>query len=201
MQQQAEAQVYMHEADRRMTDNLLLLSADDYTRRFVEESHAHQWDEELLPQLAHDVAGIAGLLDPLPELSPLAAQSEFLLAGMSMHSLSTPGHTDGHQCFLGGNRVLISGDNLLANYHLHATDWPHNKLANPLHQFLSSMDQLAQFPIEKVLPGHGPVFANYHSRLQQLFQHHLSRMNIILQELKEPQTAWQLARQVFPGAD
>jgi len=201
MQQNADAPVYINEQDARMVEQLLLLSASNYVDRFNEECRNHHWSRELLHLLANDVAGIAYLLDPLPQLSLLPPQHTFKLAGYDMTIMPTPGHTDGHHNFLAGNEILFAGDNLLANYHLHATDWPHNQVANPLQHFLMAMSKLEHLPIKQVLPGHGPVFANFQERLQSLYQHHSTRMTRVLEQLDQPQTAWQLAKRVFPDAD
>ncbi|MGE5381464.1 MAG: hypothetical protein ACM3NT_10420, partial [Methylocystaceae bacterium] len=172
-----------------------------YVNKFAAECSRHSWSHEYQQQLAADVANIFYLLEPLPELSALPPDHHFVMAGYTMTNISVPGHSDGHQVFIGNQEILLSGDNLLANYQLHATDWPHNIQTNPLQRFLSAMIRLESLPIKQVLPGHGPVFANFSERLHLLFQHHFSRIILVAEKLTQPMTAWELAQKVYPAAD
>lgn len=201
MQQQAEVPVYLAPQDALMVEELLLISAQNYVDLFIQECTRNDWRRELLPLLATDIAGIAKLIHPLPQISSLTPQHTITVAGTPIMALATPGHSDGHQCFLVGTKMLFSGDNLLANYHLHATDWPHNRIANPLFHYLNAMATLEKLPINLVLPGHGPMFNNFSERLHLLYEHHLLRITRVWEQLKQPMSAWQLAQKVFPNAE
>ncbi|MGE5455331.1 MAG: MBL fold metallo-hydrolase [Methylocystaceae bacterium] len=201
MQQQADVPVYIAAPDARMVENILHLSVSDYRDRFQDECLSHDWSRELQLLLAKDVVSISYLLDPLPELSIFPEASSFQMADYLMTAIPIPGHTDGHLAFTGNGEIIFSGDNLLAYYQLHATDWPHNLHPNPLQLFIKAMANLESLPIRQVFPGHGPVFDNFSERIQLLYQHHLGRLNQVSKMLTRPMTAWGLAQMVFPKAE
>ena len=89
--------------------------------------------------------------------------------------------------------LMLSGDHVLPRitpnipYHPQAG-------ANPLGQYLESLDKLEPYVVEEVLPAHEYRFADLHRRLEELRQHHRERFDEVIAILREgPHTAWDIA--------
>jgi glyoxylase-like metal-dependent hydrolase (beta-lactamase superfamily II) len=88
---------------------------------------------------------------------------ELVFGNVTLHAVSTPGHTPGSVCYhlaRDGKNIMISGDIVLHNGR-HA--WMGNPYAN-WNQYLASLGKLADFTFEGkpvrfdiLLPGHGTV--------------------------------------------
>ncbi len=102
------------------------------------------------------------------------------------------GHSPEHaSLYAEEQHVLIAGDMLLprisTNIGVHVTE----PEANPLQQFLSSIDRLSFLaaPGSMVLPSHGRPFQKLQVRVQQLHQHHDDRLNEVRELCVNPTTA------------
>jgi len=109
-----------------------------------------------------------GGIRPLPDGATLRA------GAFTFTCIETPGHTGGHMCLYEAARgIFISGDHVLGdispNIAAFRTD------ANPLRDYLASLDKVANLPAGIVLPGHRAPFANLAERVGQLIQHHEER--------------------------
>lgn len=101
------------------------------------------------------------------------------------------GHSPEHAAlFAHDGAILISGDMLLprisTNISVHAME----PEANPLQQFLDSIDRFSALPeTTLVLPSHGRPFRRLHERVLQLHQHHEERLAEVLALCRVPTTA------------
>ena len=80
------------------------------------------------------------------------------------------GHAPGHAClFDRQGSLLISGDQVLPRISSNVSLYPSNADADPLGEYLASLDSLAGLPEDTlVLPAHGPPFAGLHGRIEAL---------------------------------
>ena len=114
--------------------------------------------------------------------------------GWDLTAIWTPGHSPGHLCFYESKQeLMLSGDHVLPRitpnipYHPQAG-------ANPLGDYLASLDKLEPYVVDEVLPAHEYRFDDLHARLEELRQHHRDRFNEVLAILSEgPHTAWEIA--------
>jgi glyoxylase-like metal-dependent hydrolase (beta-lactamase superfamily II) len=114
--------------------------------------------------------------------------------GWDLTAIWTPGHSPGHLCFYESRQeLMLSGDHVLPRitpnipYHPQAG-------ANPLGDYLASLDKLEPYVVDEVLPAHEYRFDDLHARLEELRQHHRDRFNEVLAILSEgPHTAWEIA--------
>lgn len=78
-----------------------------------------------------------------------------VLAGLSLETLYTPGHTQGHCCFLlESEGILFSGDHLFAGS-IGRTDLPGGSFEMLMQSMVDKVVPLD--PATEVLPGHGPT--------------------------------------------
>lgn len=92
----------------------------------------------------------------------LDAQQEFLLGGISIHVIATPGHTKGSVCFyLEEEGLLLSGDTLFCES-IGRTDLPTGSMRaikESLHRLLNELPEDVS-----VYPGHGEATTIAHEK-------------------------------------
>jgi glyoxylase-like metal-dependent hydrolase (beta-lactamase superfamily II) len=112
--------------------------------------------------------------------------------------IHTPGHSPGHvTVYHPGRRILITGDHVLPRISpnigadLYAQE--------PLSDYLASLRQLRDLPVELVLPSHGEPFEDLAARIDVIIAHHDERNAQIVALLAGggPRTAFDVARGVF----
>ena len=114
--------------------------------------------------------------------------------GWDLQAIWTPGHSPGHLCFYESrNELMLSGDHVLPRITPNIPFHPQAG-ANPLGDFLQSLDKLEPYQVNEVLPAHEYRFADLHRRLEELRQHHRERFAEVIEILGGgPQTAWYIA--------
>lgn len=112
--------------------------------------------------------------------------------------LHTPGHARSHICLWSqADRILISGDHLLPTVTPHI-DFKRGEDADPLGDFLRSLDAVAALDPAMVLPGHGAPFEEGAERARVVARHHDRRLGAILQVIrKEPATVDTITDEIF----
>ena len=94
-----------------------------------------------------------------------------------LEARATPGHTQGHMVYVEpGDGVLFAGDHILP----HIT--PSIGLepapgASPLADYLGALRDVRTLPDFRLLPAHGPVAPSSHTRIDELLDHHDTRLN------------------------
>ena len=114
----------------------------------------------------------------------------------------TPGHSPGHNViYLRKEKVLIVGDHLLPKITPHVGIYPDGP-PNPLGDFLKSQLKVQPLDVGLVLPAHGGVYHDHRHRANQIIDHHRYREAEMLDLTRQrPQTAFEVAQQVFGGEE
>src|SRR3954469_3621408 len=114
--------------------------------------------------------------------------------GWDITAIWTPGHSPGHLCFWeAGNRLMLSGDHVLPRITPNIPFHPQAS-ANPLGDFLDSLEKLRGYDPDEVLPAHEPRFVGLDARLDELRQHHERRFAEVLAAVRDgATTAWEIA--------
>lgn len=100
--------------------------------------------------------------------------------GFSVRLLHTPGHVSNHLCFLlEEDALLFTGDHILQGTTPVILP-PDGDMAD----YLSSLQQLAQLPLQGLAPGHGDVMRQPTEVIQALIQHRLGREQKIVRALE-----------------
>jgi glyoxylase-like metal-dependent hydrolase (beta-lactamase superfamily II) len=116
----------------------------------------------------------------------------------------TPGHSPGHNVmYLRREKVMIVGDHLLPKITPHVGIYPDpDGPPDPLGDFINSQQKVQKFDVELVLPAHGGVYHDHRHRANQIIEHHRYREAEMLDlTRKRPQTAFEVAQQVFGGEE
>lgn len=123
-------------------------------------AYLHSADSRLVDNLPAQMGMLMGSMLPggyecPPDLLPLTHGQVLQLAGLAFRVIHTPGHTQGHCCFmLDDEGVLFSGDHLFAGS-IGRTDLPGGDYETLMR---SMAEQVVPLPGDtRVLPGHGPA--------------------------------------------
>lgn len=112
----------------------------------------------------------------------------------------TPGHSPGHCCFYWeARRLLFSGDHLLPKISPNIGLHPQSG-ADPLDDYVSSLERIRRLEIETVLPAHGDPFYDHRSRIAEIIEHHEARKAAVVRLAGDgAKSGWQLASGLFQG--
>ncbi len=102
------------------------------------------------------------------------------------------GHSPEHAClYCADLNLLISGDQLLPTISSNVSVHPTEPAANPLSDWLASLEELKERIPEDVLvlPAHGKPFRGAHARLNQLIHEHKTGLAELHSLCKEPKRA------------
>lgn len=102
------------------------------------------------------------------------------------------GHSPEHACLFNAERnLLISGDQLLPTISSNVSVYPTEPKANPLLDWIASLNKLKSRLPEDVLilPAHGKPFRGAHLRLDQLIDEHMTGLAALYDYCSEPQRA------------
>ncbi len=112
--------------------------------------------------------------------------------------LWSPGHSPGQIClYEPEKKLLFSGDHILPTITPNIGLHPQSS-ANPLGDFIKSLNEIKQLDIDLVLPGHENPFTGLSTRIDALIQHHEQRKSNIVKALKDgAKTTYQIANRIL----
>jgi len=112
----------------------------------------------------------------------------------------TPGHSPGHCCFYWRARgVLFSGDHLLPKISPNIGLHPQSG-ADPLDDYISSLERIGRLEVETVLPAHGDPFYDHRGRIAEIIEHHDARKAALVRLAADgAKSGWELAAGLFQG--
>lgn len=114
---------------------------------------------------------------------------------VSEHDGHAPGHLCLHQHAAG---LLISGDQVLPRISSNVGLYPGSEDADPLGDYLRSLDTLATLPADTlVLPAHGQPFRSLHGRLDALRLEHRDRLGQIEAFCAPPRSTGEVTAMLF----
>lgn len=191
--QRAGAWVGMHAADAELLRSRYFdhgpFTAD--TRAWLTEVGAPS--EALDASEAH-VARLAGQVESFEPDRLLANGDVITWGNWNLTVLLTPGHTAGSSCFHERRTgLLFTGDHVFPRIKASPTYRPQST-ADPVGDYLASLDRLEQLEVSTVLPGHQSPFPHLTRRIDELRSYHRDRMDEVHHLLGDgPATAWQVA--------
>jgi glyoxylase-like metal-dependent hydrolase (beta-lactamase superfamily II) len=98
------------------------------------------------------------------------------LGTRTLRAIHTPGHTAGHVVFHDeASSLLFAGDHVLPHITPSIGFQPNiDRMA--LQDFLTSLQLMLKLPDSRLLPAHGPVSDSTHARVNELLEHHETRL-------------------------
>jgi len=125
---------------------------------------------------------------------PVEDNDIILVGNYKLRCIATPGHTLGHMClYEPESKTLFSGDHLLGENSPTISQW--NLSDSNLANYLASLDKVAAYAVDKVLPGHWDAFTNCRTRINETKAYHQCRNAEILElfDDEKTMTAYQIA--------
>ena len=112
----------------------------------------------------------------------------------------TPGHSPGHCCFYWPARgVLFSGDHLLPKISPNIGLHPQSG-ADPLDDYIHSLERIRRLEVQTVLPAHGDPFYDHRTRIGEIIDHHGERKAALVRLAGGgARSGWELAAELFQG--
>ncbi len=115
----------------------------------------------------------------------IAAGQEFDLGTRTLTAVHTPGHTRGHVVFADAAAgLLFAGDHVLPHI-TPSIGFEESPSAMPLRDYLQSLRVVRAMPDMRLLPAHGPVSPSTHARVDELADHHASRLQAMADVLSD----------------
>ena len=106
----------------------------------------------------------------------LRPPQEIVTGGHTWQVHATPGHTRGHVVFVDAVRdVMFAGDHVLPRI-TPSIGFEQNAADYPLRDYLDSLRLVRALPDRRLLPAHGPVAPSVHHRVDELIEHHDTRL-------------------------
>lgn len=106
------------------------------------------------------------------------------IGARSLDTVHTPGHTAGHVVFADrAAELLFAGDHVLPTITPSIGFEPAARLG-ALADFLGSLAKVRALPDLRLLPAHGPVAASAHTRVEELIDHHETRLALSREPLE-----------------
>jgi glyoxylase-like metal-dependent hydrolase (beta-lactamase superfamily II) len=140
---------------------------------------------------ASTVAAALGFEAPDGWIGP---DQEFDLGTRTLTAVATPGHTSGHVVFADmAAGLLFAGDHVLPHI-TPSIGFQETPSAEPLREYLQSLNVVRRMPDMRLLPAHGPVGASAHTRIDELLEHHAQRLGLMANVLGPGEcTAYEVA--------
>jgi len=115
-------------------------------------------------------------------------------------TITVGGHSVEHALFhCEKDNILIAGDQILSHMTPSSIVPQAQPDANPMKEYLDSLTRLEALPPDTlVLPSHGLPFRALHTRLAQLREYHLARLDDVASGITGKTNAFAIAEEVFP---
>ena len=167
---------------------------DDLLQRVAAALRRMGAPAEELAGLQNAAMPILPLVDPVRPDVLLEDGAKPEVPGWDLTAIWTPGHSPGHLCFYEAQtQLMLSGDHVLPRITPNIPFHPQAG-ANPLGDYLASLDKLEPYEVGEVLPAHEYRFPDLGRRLEELRQHHRDRFAEIAAILRDgPRSAWDIA--------
>ncbi|MBL7486643.1 MBL fold metallo-hydrolase [Frankia sp. AgB1.9] len=153
---------------------------------------------------AADIAAMTAALPPRSAIAKPALPDVLIedgerpdVPGWDLRAIWTPGHSPGHLCFWEpANRLLLAGDHVLPRITPNIP-FAAAESADPLGDFLRSLDKVEQYPADEVLPAHEYRIPDLSRRLAELRGHHEQRFREIVTAIRGGAvTAWEICQRM-----
>ena len=162
---------------------------DEVPQAVLDFRHGSGWTaEQVEASKASGWGRMRGIIFHLPHSYIRIHDGDILTIGSAKDSngqwrvIVGSGHSPEHACLYNeAQNILIAGDQLLPRISSNVSLGASEPLANPLGEWLASIDKLlAALPEDVlVLPAHGEPFRGAHARLNALKSEHLERLDML----------------------
>lgn len=143
--------------------------------------------EDLLTQVGQTNFYRRGVPEVPAAFRRMQGGQDIAIGGQRWSVVIGRGHAPEHACLWAKKlNVLIGGDILLPRISPNVSVWPLEPFANPLADYLGSLDNFADVPADTlILPAHGLPYRNVPARIAYLKAHHEERLDKLAEVARE----------------
>jgi glyoxylase-like metal-dependent hydrolase (beta-lactamase superfamily II) len=164
--------------------------ADDAPAEGERFYRAAGWSEAQIDRWREDYGGFGKGVSRMPGAYYRLEDGDELMLGDDRWTVVVgAGHSPEHVClWRRSDDIFIVGDQLLPRISSNVSVWPTEPGADPLHDWLASLDKLARLLPEETLaaPGHGEPFRGVQSRIDALRRGHEVALKRLERTLRKP---------------
>ena len=192
----SQATIALHSLDKDLLSTRYLVT-DEYLRQTEQWFYVNGVPADELPTSRTMFAGMRQPGAPTPPDIILQDGETISVGSFNLQVVWTPGHSPGHIClYEPARKIFFSGDHILPIITPNISLQPQST-ANPLSDFLNSLNLVKQFDADLVLPAHEHPFNDLGKRADEIILHHELRNMEILEAMKtEPKTAYQVSTHI-----
>jgi glyoxylase-like metal-dependent hydrolase (beta-lactamase superfamily II) len=162
------------------------------------------FDDEAAGRLVKSRHRFMNLSTPIPGwISEIRDGDTVAIGGRAWRVIVTRGHAFEHASFYDPEaNVLIAGDHLLPKISPVIAVYEMIPKGDPLGDYLESFPQFDLISDDAlVLPSHGMPYRGIRKRIEELREHHRLRLDATAEFLRNPKSAFDLAREMFPHVE
>ena len=192
----SRATVALHYLDKDLLGTRYAVT-DEYLRQTEQWFHINGVPASELSMPRSAFAGMTPPGTPTPPDIVLRGGETISAGSFDLQVVWTPGHSPGHIClYEPAQKIFFSGDHILPVITPNISLQPQST-ANPLADFLDSLNMVKQFDTNLVLPAHEHQFTDLQKRADEIILHHELRNTEILEAIStEPKTAYQISAHI-----
>ncbi len=159
------------------------------------------WSREAIEHYQVRFGGFGKMIYSMPDSYRRVVDGEVIeIGGHAWQAVIGRGHSPEHLClYCPELKLLISGDQVLPRITSNVSVFPTEPEADPLSEWLESLQQLGRRVPDDVLvlPSHNRPFRGLHARLGQLTRSHEEKLERLAEALRTPRRAVDLFALLF----
>lgn len=148
------------------------------------------WSQKQLASYQSEFGSFAKMIHPLPNLFDAVVDGDQINTGVTQWEVVTGRGHSPEQSLLYSveNELLIAGDQVLPTISPNVSVFPQEPNADPLSDWLQSLERLKQRVPNSVLvlPSHGRPFRGLHSRIEAIVDEHEKSLSELAKFLSRP---------------
>lgn len=163
-----------------MFENLEGFNWEESEKRFASEGFPYEIIERLRDTNQAKIFAPDGMFESIL----VEDGYKFNVDKLEFTVILTSGHTPGHTClYLEKEKLLFSGDHILFDITPNITSWL--RVKDSLRNYIESLEKIKKLEITKTFPGHRATSNDVYSRIDEIIEHHKSRLTDTLEVIKE----------------
>lgn len=195
-QQKTNANVYMSPTAQKQAMSLWG-EKSQMNQELITLFRQHGMPKELLDAMLSHLESFISFVSPQPKVD-FIYPGKYISLGSEMYlMIEVNGHAAGQLCFYNEKwEEMFCGDQVIPQITPNVSYLPGGD-SNPLQSFITSLQEISTFSVQKAYPGHRDPFPTFQKRISEIIDHHDTRLLQIFQLLSKPQNTYELCVKLF----
>lgn len=181
LQQKTGARISMSRVD---ADSGIHVWEEDFILKIRENYLSAGVPKETAIEMTSNTKEFTSMVKPYPKINHYFQEGDQVQFGKFQYEvLFAPGHSDGLVVFYcQEKKVLLSTDHILPKITPNIAYWFHG-IENPLGVYMESLHKIRKLDAGLVIPCHGQPFYGANERIDEILEHHDSRLGRTLESV------------------